>query len=398
MDLTSGLMDLDSHEMVPLKLWDSVFDGAGRVVEPIMGPDTAIRAFLDFPIDVDDAPIDQETIWTVKGSEAPGSFDLHRRLLVMDAMGVERQLMYPNMGHLGSILATAPIEDMVFLLGTSFPASFDYRAAGREMVRLYNDWVIRSMKDIPEGRIRPLGVLLLDDLDDAFAEAGRILEWARGIVVPTTNPPGGVSPADRSLDPLWRMLVEANAPITVHLGADWGFMRRTEWGRIPEFARSTDSPYASAEFPGPDPYWGATMHLGNENWLTAMVLGGVFERHPDLRFGVIENGAIWLGPLAERLDTWAEQFAVTAARTMSMKPSEYLARNVRVSPLYFERIDMYFERWPHLHDVYSFATDYPHPEGGKHTARRFEEMLTPLGDDVLQKFFKENGKLLLPDG
>ena len=34
--------------------------------------------------------------------------------------------------------------------------------------------------------------------------------------------------------------------------------------------------YESHEFPGPDPYWGATMHLGNENWLTSMIMGGVF--------------------------------------------------------------------------------------------------------------------------
>ena len=44
------------------------------------------------------------------------------------------------------------------------------------------------------------------------------------------------------------------------------------------------------------------MHFAPENYVAAMVLGGVFERHPHLRFGVIELSASWIGPLAERLD------------------------------------------------------------------------------------------------
>src|ERR1700685_356928 len=111
MDRSTRIMDLDSHEMVPLKLWDSIFDGAGQLVAPIMQPKSAIRLFLDFPVEVDDAPIDFDNVWVEKGAEAPGAFDLHRRLEVMDAMGVERQLMFPNMGQLGAILATAPLED-----------------------------------------------------------------------------------------------------------------------------------------------------------------------------------------------------------------------------------------------------------------------------------------------
>ena len=265
------------------------------------------------------------------------------------------------------------------------------------MVGLYNDWVVRSMKDIGGDRIRPLGVLVIDNIDQALESAEQMLRWARGIVIPTTLPPAGYSPAHPALDPLWKLLEDANAPACLHLGADWGFMRHSEWGRIPAFARSEESPYFSHEFPGPDPYWGATMHLGNENWLTSMVLGGVFERHPGLRFGVIENGGIWLGPLADRMDAWAEQFSQTSTKTMSLKPSEYLARNVRVTPLYFEKVDEYFERWPHLQDVYCFSSDYPHPEGGKNTKQKFHDRLSVLGDDLVQKYFVSNGALLLPD-
>lgn len=41
-------------------------------------------------------------------------------------------------------------------------------------------------------------------------------------------------------------------------------------------------------------------------------------------------------------------------------------------------------------------TDYPHVEGGKESKRKLYEQLTPLGDDVVGKFFVTNGELLLP--
>jgi hypothetical protein len=59
----------------------------------------------------------------------------------------------------------------------------------------------------------------------------------------------------------------------------------------------------------------------------------VFERHPTLRFGAIELGSHWLGPLADNLDMWIERvFARRTKDILSLKPSEYLARNVRVTP------------------------------------------------------------------
>jgi hypothetical protein len=50
------------------------------------------------------------------------------------------------------------------------------------------------------------------------------------------------------------------------------------------------------------------------------------------------------------------------------------------------------------HDVgsYCWSTDYPHIEGGKDIKRKFLKMLAPMGEDVLQKFFRRNSELLLP--
>src|SRR3546814_14559205 len=102
-------------------------------------------------------------------------------------------------------------------------------------------------------------------------------------------------------------------------------------------------------------------------FLTALIVGGVFERFPMLRFGVIETGAGWIAPLAERLDPWAGFFSRKAAKTMSMKPSAYLNRNVRATTWFFEPVDSYFQPFLPLSDVYCYSQDYHPSKGEKYT-------------------------------
>jgi hypothetical protein len=83
-------------------------------------------------------------------------------------------------------------------------------------------------------------------------------------------------------------------------------------------------------------------------------------------------------------------------RSLSMHPSEYMARNLRVTPFYFEPVAMYFERYPQVADVYCYSTDYPHFEGGKDSKRVLAEALSGLPADVRDKFFYRNATLLLP--
>jgi predicted TIM-barrel fold metal-dependent hydrolase len=143
----------------------------------------------------------------------------------------------------------------------------------------------------------------------------------------------------------------------------------------------------------------ATFHNAITTYVTAMVLGGVFERHPNLRFGAIECGAHWLGPLAENLDMWGTKvFQSRLSPFLSTKPSDYVARNVRVTPFaLWEDVRSYIERYPQLADCYCYSTDYPHFEGGVNSMQLFHDRLAPLGEEVVDKFFRRNGELLLPE-
>src|ERR1700761_1766961 len=103
-----------------------------------------------------------------------------------------------------------------------------------------------------------------------------------------------------------------------HEGGDLGFLSSGEWSNAPAFKTEK-----LALEVGREAYSHAPLHLAIEHFLTVMVMGAVFERHPRLRFGAIELGAHWLGPLADNLDMWAEKvFARRIAGLLSLRPSE----------------------------------------------------------------------------
>jgi predicted TIM-barrel fold metal-dependent hydrolase len=190
------------------------------------------------------------------------------------------------------------------------------------------------------------------------------------------------------------MLAERDIAVLVHVGGEGGLLKSAEWGRAPAFKPGK---VESHEL-GSEPYAFATMQFAISNMLTVMTLGGVFERHPTLRFGAIELGAGWLGPLADNLDMWARDVYATRLKPfISMLPSEYLARNVRVTPFNnIEKVEAYMARYPHLQTSYCYSTDYPHIEGGTDIKRKFWERISPMGADVAENFFARNAELLLP--
>jgi predicted TIM-barrel fold metal-dependent hydrolase len=393
-DYMSRCMDVDSHEMAPIHAWPEVFGESARefvdlcVRMEVMnngGANTMNRP----DVERDSTAINEQTVWSVRGPGAPGAFDLDRRLQVMDTMGVERQLLYPGYGFIGTILALNPLAHEFFGFD---PSTVNALTLADRAIQGHNDWCLRQTKRV-SSRIRPVALLLTNSLEQMMRDAEKLLDsGARAVQIPNGSPPADMSPADERLDPFWRLFAAANVPITFHIGAEYQFLRSLVWDRnVPAFEGAQTLELTI------QPFWGATVNFATENYLAAMILGGVFERHPTLRVGSIEVGAQWVGPLAERLDLWASQFAPRLRFILSMKPSDYMNRQFRAAPFHFEDVAGYFERYPQLQDVYAFATDYPHIEGGRESKRKFTESLARSDNTVRRKFFRENGLLLLPD-
>jgi predicted TIM-barrel fold metal-dependent hydrolase len=310
-------------------------------------------------------------VWGIRSWASHGAQIAMDRLDALDKMGIRRQLVF-------SQFMEAPLH-------TTDPA-----ASGA--IARYNDYVIDWAKGVQD-RVVPVCVLNMSNREAALAEAGRVLErGARAVQIPANLPPAGSSPAAAEWDPLWAMLSEAGAPALIHSGGTAGMpsLVHSSWPELSWSALKPPPADPAADDFHARPFIWTIMHLPAEVTLTFMVLGGVFERHPNLRFGVIECGAGWVAAWCQRMDTLANSVSSYLKRVLSLMPSDYVRRQIRVAPLVFEPVGSWIER-SGLDEVYAFSTDYPHAEGGVDSVDRFYASLAPLGDAVVEKFFVTNG-------
>lgn len=389
-------VDVDTHEMIPFHMWGEYFgeDIASKLAacesSPLLtglGENSNVRP----DIVGDDERITYETTHILKGCGAPGAIDLRRRAAVMDAQGVEKALVFPGFGLVGYVMANTP-EFAQAVIGLPYSVE-ESRELGQAIIRASNEWAVRAVADPDTHRLRTVGLITTETVDGMIDQARSLIDRGiRALWIPSGAPPAGTSPADPAFDPFWRLLADADVAALLHIGTDSVFSDPRWSNNVEAFI-----PFgSSAEFIL-SPYAGATMHSAAEYFITTMVLGGVFERFPHLRFGALELGAQWLGPLAQRLDIWAGVFPKALKNVLTMQPSDYVARNVRVAPFHFEPIDQFFEQNPGLESCYCFSSDYPHVEGGREAKRVFAERLARLGPAAMEKFFVTNGAWLLPD-
>ncbi len=384
------IVDADAHEMMPAQMWSEEFGAvADRLAETFFThpPDNPGDInYPGFPGDV--MEMNADTVWTVRDAKAPGAVDFERRLQVMDLTGVDRQLVFPGgLAILGSFLYNFPVE-----YGFMRDFDGDRKVYGRQLIDANNEWAVR--KAAMSSRLRPIAALMGDSPEEITANAQSLIDHGiRCFWLMSSVPPGGVSPAHSSLDPLWSLLAEANVTATLHIGSEGGFLKTEVWGDAEQF----DGYKSGVEF-DLSPWRLSIQPLPSQNFLATMITGGVFERHPGLRFGVIELGSFWIGPLAQMLDIWhdnSQTFGPNVGERLPLRPSEYIARNVRVTAFPFEPIDDYIDKFG-LDDVYCYASDYPHLEGGKHSMHRFAKRLERYGPEVMEKFFVTNGSWIAP--
>jgi predicted TIM-barrel fold metal-dependent hydrolase len=288
----------------------------------------------------------------------------------MDVMGIERQLIFPQI-----VLAA--------------PAWSDHPSAGK-VLREYNDAVLRWTK-AGKGRLRPTALLNLGTIEGAIAEAERVIDGgARAVFIQDGIAPGGYSPAAPEVDPLWALLAKANVPVTFHIGGQQGFFGSAAW-QDTELLRPGS--FTTGEPVGP--HMLATMHMSPQNYLTCMIFGGVFDRHPALRVGLIELGAMWVGQFVDLLEDRIE-LSRRVRSALKRRPKEIFSEQIRVTPFFWEKTARQIERYG-MPEIYAFSTDFPHPEGGTDPIGRMGSDIKPLGEEAVEAFFVRNAALLLPD-
>ena len=78
---------------------------------------------------------------------------------------------------------------------------------------------------------------------------------------------------------------------------------------------------------------------------------------------------------------------------LSLLPSDYLRRQVRFTPFPFEDTAWLVEQCGP--ELFMFSTDYPHPEGGKRPFEAFGEAVAGFDEATQERFFWRNGAELL---
>lgn len=367
-------LDCDGHLYMEPDVMAEIVGGAGSswIID-------YLRRYFGSDADLEARERARGDAWEVKGISALGSYDARDRVAALDAMGIHRQLLFPN-----TVLRELRIDS----------------PAAREACRRYNDFVVDWTRRADD-RARAVCQINMADHDWALTELNRVIsKGASGALLPCAEPPAGTSPAAPLWDDFWRLLEESDTPAFIHIGAgglasaedDDPMLPPRRWGDAPALrAVFPERPGAEEQF---GPFYIVVAHLAAEVYLTCLLMGGVFERFPGLRFGAVEFGAAWLGPLCERLDRHAALLEKVGV-TYPMLPSEYVRRNVRVTPQWAEPVDVLIERHG-LAESYVFNTDYPHVEGGRHPVQSFQEMTDRISPEYTRKFFVENGTLLFP--
>ncbi|MFZ4603643.1 MAG: amidohydrolase family protein [Caulobacterales bacterium] len=386
------IIDTDTHESLPHNHW---VDRYGSVVQDFADAVMISKIPAAEQREADDTEINAETVWKKKRLDAPGAFDFERRLDVMDLTGIDKQIVFPgSMGLLAIFFYGNAHNKKIFAhIDRSVE---DRRKYALDLISAYNDWTTRIAR--ASSRFVPVSILAGGTPEELTQRAKDLVRTgARGVWLPSSVPPGGMSPAHTVFDPLWSYLADANVPVFAHVGADHGFLATEAWRDAPAF----EGFRLGDEF-SLDPWTLATNHRATENFLTTLILGGVFDRHPNLRYGAMESGGNWIGPLAEHLDLWIEHSGVFVGPTapkpkISMRPSEYIRRNVRVAPFGFEDVGSYVKMY-NMPEVYCYQSDFPHIEGGKDpmgmTVKSFER--AGCGFDDMKKFYVDNAKWLVP--
>jgi predicted TIM-barrel fold metal-dependent hydrolase len=186
------------------------------------------------------------------------------------------------------------------------------------------------------------------------------------------------------------MAEEAGLPIVFHVGGG----HRLVDGQLldPEYFKNGGP--AVPDFHGGDENFRSVDYMAIPTspmqTLSVLILDGVLERHPDLKVGVMEQGASWLPSWMRYLDSAFDAFRKREERLqrLSLRPSDYVHRQIRVTPYPSEDVGWIIANSGE--DICLFSSDYPHVEGGRNPIKRFEASMESLSESAKNGFYHDN--------
>ena len=227
---------------------------------------------------------------------------------------------------------------------------YDRRWAG---LQAHNRWVRDHFVAPAPERRAGMAQILLNDIDDAV----ETVHWAAenglrgGVLLPGVPPDSHLPPlyANDVYEPLWDAFEETGLPVNHHSGS-----------AAPDYGR----------YPAGGVMWILETGFYAHRAFWALIFGGVFERHPKLKFVLAESGMGWIADEMPRTDYMAKrifggkvgELGFTEDQRLPKLPSEYFQQNIWVTASFMAPAECR-KRHKIGVDKVMWASDYPHDEG-----------------------------------
>jgi len=292
-------------------------------------------------------------------------FDPDRRLKELDEDGVVAEVLFPDDQNLNTPPWLAGIAPQG--LDRVYPPSL--RLAG---ARAYNRWLAEFCGAASERLIGMIALGSLDDVDAAVREVRRAHAsgLSRGILLPLDYYLPLYHHA--RYEPLWSICEELELVVTVH-GSDGG----PHW--YGEGLRASAIYLTEVMWYAHRPLW-------------CLILGGVFDCHPDLRVAFTEQGSSWVPPLLAQLDASAESTFMrwTEETPLSMKPSDYFSRHCVIGNSILTPAEITDRHAVGINNL-AWGSDFPHYESQwPHTKDRLVELFAGVPTEESRSILGEN--------
>jgi predicted TIM-barrel fold metal-dependent hydrolase len=288
--------------------------------------------------------------------------------------GVVGEVIFPN---------TVPpfYPGFVLFAGPPQPDEYEHRRAG---VHAHNRWLVDFCARKPAQRAG-IGQFFLNDIDDAIEDVTWIKEHGLrgGVLLPTVAPDvKWVKPLYHpDYDRLWAVLQDLELPVNLHSGTG-----SPNYGRFPSVPMIMIS---EVGFYGQRPF----VH---------MLLSGVFERFPALKFVMTEGSAAGIAGIVRSLDPIIEnvrkgeigELKYTAENALPRSASEYFAQNCWIGAS-FPNIPDAEVRTMMGADRFMWGSDYPHDEGtAPYTREHLRQVFHQVGEADMRAILAENAAKL----
>lgn len=266
-------------------------------------------------------------------------------------------------------------QHVICLAGIAYNLQIAERSLRQEVIRSCNEWLADTCAE-SGGRLRPVTALEYGDLDFVVAELTRMRARGGRIFLVPAYPVNGVPPSHSSWDRVWAAACDLAMTPMLHTGFE-------RMSFDPGWANQNGDPTLLRMLGG------AHRHVAPTTLINALIYSGVFERFPRLTLLLAEVGTGWLPFLHREIDDRIAPVAelFVGKWTQPLKPSEYLARNVKATPLSGGNDSPLAKIMSELPDeTLVFSSDFPHFEGFTDPIGHYRDALARLTVAQREKF------------